>query len=209
MEPLRDSRGLPPQAWAAGPGSLSPVSTRPHLGQSQGPTTAPLHLSLYTPLSRVHRGRHTGWPLPRASKTENSIFKNLVNISKSSKRANCCPKESFIAVPFQIASPPPRARRTSCLPSSDVTFRKDTSKKACGAHPAQQTLKTFCPDGWSLSPHLINISIGLFPFHSSCFPHGPAAHGWPGWHGPGTREGRATTRGPVPPSLPPRAGALC
>lgn len=39
------------------------------------------------------------------------------------------------------------------------TFSKDTSKSACGALPAQQTLKAHCRDGWA-SPRFINVAAG-------------------------------------------------
>lgn len=87
----------------------------------------------------------------RVPKIKNSIFKNLVNISKSHKCANCRPKDFFIAFLFQRSSrPPPRPLTRVLIGGKRELFNllqmfalsKDTSKRALGFTLVQQTLQT-------------------------------------------------------------------
>lgn len=106
---------------------------------------------------------------PGPRKTRIPFFKNLVNISKSSKCANCCSKGCFIAFPLQMSSGPCTGpsdtvthwREESAIYTPQMfTFVKTLQRVLVGLSLAQQTLKTYCCDGWSLSPDLINRHRG-------------------------------------------------
>ena len=84
-----------------------------------------------------------GFCAPGPQKARISFFKNLVNISKSRKCANCCPKDPLLPFLFRCApapgpTPPTRlliVREQAIYVPQMFTFSKDTSKSAHGALP--------------------------------------------------------------------------
>ena len=61
-----------------------------------------------------------------------------------------------------------------CLPSA-----KTLQRALAGLSLAQQTLKTYCCDGWGLSPDLINRRRGCFSFRAAVFLMGSQLTGGP------------------------------
>lgn len=87
-----------------------------------------------------------------------------------------------------------------CLPSV-----KTLQRGLMGLTLAQQTLKTYGCDGWSLSPDFINISPGLLPPRAAALLRGLQLAGGPAGTAWELGKTAVTTQGPLCPQPPAQA----